>query len=87
MTSKRDKKIIDSKFSKHSIDNACMDVDLPLSNAVHGIYHMCPPERLHVTCEGITVYMIDCLRNIIADKGIGKILLNNIEKVHHMLNH
>ena len=33
------------------------------------------------------MYMIDCLRNIIGDKGIGKILLNNIEKAHHMLNH
>ena len=48
---------------------------------------MCPPERLHITGEGITVYMIDCLRIIIGNKGVGKILLNNIEKVHHMLNH
>ena len=48
---------------------------------------MCPPERLHLTCEGITVYMIDCLRNIIGDSKIEVILLNNIEKAHHMLNH
>ena len=31
--------------------------------------------------------MIDCLRNNIGDKGIEKILLNNIEKAHHLLNH
>jgi hypothetical protein len=87
MTTKRDKKKIDSKFSKHSIDNAFMDVDLPLTNAIHGVFCMCPPERLHVTCEGITVYMINCLKNNIGDKGVEKILLNNIEKAHHLLNH
>ena len=87
MTTKRDKKIIDSKFFKHSIDNAFMDVNLPLSHAIHGIFCMCPPERLHVTCEGITLYMTDCLRNNIGDKGVGKILLDNIEKAHHLLNH
>ena len=87
MTTKRDKKIIDSKFSKHFIGNTFMGVGLPLSDAVHGIYCMCPPERLHVTYKGITMYMIGCLRNIIGDKGVGKILLNNIEKAHHMLNH
>jgi hypothetical protein len=31
--------------------------------------------------------MIDCLRNIIGDSKIEVILLNNIEKAHHMLNH
>jgi hypothetical protein len=49
MTTKRDKKIIDSGFFKHFVNNAFMEIDLPLSDAVHGIYHMCPPERLHVT--------------------------------------
>jgi len=48
---------------------------------------MLPPERLHVTCEGITVYIFDFLMNIIGDKGIGKFLMHDIETVHHNLNH
>ncbi len=87
LKTKREKKLLDAEFSKHSIDNAFIDDDLPLSDLVYGIFRMLPPERLHVTCEGITKYMLDCLRNIIGDKGDGKILMNDIETVHHNLNH
>jgi hypothetical protein len=83
LKTKREKKLLDAEFSKHSIDNAFMDDDLPLSDSVYGIFSMLPPERLHVTCEGITKYMFDCLRNII-DR---KIMMNDIETVHHNLNH
>ena len=58
-----------------------MDDKLPLSDPVHGIIHMCPPKRLHISSEYITVYMFDCLRNIIGDKGVGKTLIYNNETV------
>ena len=84
---KGQKKILNSQFSKHHIDNAFVDDNLPLSDSVHGIFRMTPPERLHVLGEGITTYMFDSLRIIIGDKGDGKILMNDIETVHHTLNH
>ncbi len=62
-----------------------MDDNLPLSDSVHGIFRMTPPERLHILGEGITTYMFDSLRIIIGDKGDGKILMNEIETVHHTL--
>ena len=86
MKTKRERKMHDGEISKHFIDNAFMDDDLPLSE-VYGIFRMLPPERLHVTCEGISMYMFDSLRNIIGNKGIRKILMHNIETVYHNLNH
>jgi len=87
LKNKTEKKMLDAVYSKHFIDNAFMDDNLPLSDPVHGIFHMLPPERLHVIDEGISAYMFDCLRNIIGDKGHGKLLMNDIETVHHNLNH
>ena len=55
LKTKKEKKMLDSEFSKHSIDNAFVDDYLPLSDSVNGIFRMLPPERLHVTCEGITL--------------------------------
>jgi hypothetical protein len=87
LKTKGEKKVLNSDFSKHCINNAFVDDNLPLSDSVYGIFRMTPPERLHVLGEGITVYMFDCLRNIIGDKGVGKTLMNDIETVHHNLNH
>jgi hypothetical protein len=63
-----------------------MHEDLPLSDQLHDIYCMTPPERLHTTSEGLTKYMIDSLRNTIADVGHGKKLLTKIENHHHTLH-
>jgi hypothetical protein len=60
-----------------------MDKTLPLSNILHGIYCMTPPERLHTTTEGLTKCMIESLCNTIGDVGDGKNLLNRIENLHH----
>jgi hypothetical protein len=72
-------------FSKHNIDNAFMDIDLPLSDQSHGIFRMTPPERLHTTSEGLSKYMVESLKNTICDVGDGKKLLNQIEKLHQTL--
>ncbi len=80
------KREVCKKISKHNIVNAFMHEDLPLSNQVHGIYHMTPPERLHTTSEGLTKYMIESLCNTISDVGHGKKLLTKIENLHHTLH-
>jgi hypothetical protein len=57
------------EFSKHNIVNAFMHEDLLLSDQIHGIYCMTPPERLHTTSDSSTKYMIDSLCNTIGDVG------------------
>jgi hypothetical protein len=63
-----------------------MHGELPLSDQIHGIYCMTPPERLHTTSEGLTKYMIDSLCKIIGDVGHGKKVLTKIENLHHTLH-
>jgi hypothetical protein len=55
------RRVIDKSWSKHDIDNACMNLDLPISDQIHGIFQMTPPERLHSTQEVLTKYMMDSL--------------------------
>jgi hypothetical protein len=80
------KRDVCKEFSKHNIVNAFMHEDLPLSNQLHGMYCMTPPEQLHTTSEGLTKYMIDSLCNTIGDVGDGKKLLTKIENLHHTLH-
>jgi hypothetical protein len=74
------------KISKHNIVNAFMHEDLSLSDQIHGISCMTPPERLHTTSAGLTKYMIGSLGNTIGDVGDGKKLLTKIENLHHTLH-
>jgi hypothetical protein len=74
------------EYSKHNIVSACMHEDLPLSDQIHGIYCMTPPEQLHTTSDGLTKYMIDSLCNTIGDVGHGKKVLTKIENLHHTLH-
>ncbi len=85
-TNESAKRDVCKEFSKHNIANAFMHEDLPLSNQLHGIYCMTPPERLHTMSEGLTKYMIDFLCNNIGDVGHGKKLLTKIENLHHTLH-
>jgi hypothetical protein len=55
------RRVVDKSWSKHDIDNAFMNPDPPLSDQIHGIFRMPPPERLHTTQEGLTKYMMDSL--------------------------
>ena len=44
---------------------------MPLSDLVHGIYMMTPPELLHTTDEGISEYMLEGLTNMLGEwKGV-----------------
>jgi hypothetical protein len=85
-TNESAKSYVFKEFSKNNIVNAFMHEDLPLSDQLHGIYRMTPPERLHITSEGLTKYMIDSLCNTIGDDGDGKKLLTKIENLHCTLH-
>ena len=50
------------QMSRHAISNALYQSKLPLSDNVHGVNKMCPPETLHVIDAGITIYMMESLR-------------------------
>jgi hypothetical protein len=63
-----------------------MNPDLPLSDQVHGVFQMTPPERLHTTQEGLTKYMMDSLQVTIGDKGERKKLVNDIKNLHNNLH-
>ena len=81
------RKMIDKSWSKHDIDNAFMNPDLPLSDQIHGIFRMTPPERLHTTQAGLTKYMMNPLRVTIGDTGERKKLVSDIENLHNNLHH
>ncbi len=68
----QDKTNLDSSLSRHPIRNAFMNDNIPLSDLKCGVYCMTPPERLHITCEGCTKYILKSLLDTITKctKGI-----------------
>ena len=59
------------KISKHPIVNTFTEAGVPLSDWIHGIYHMLPPEKLQITDEGITEHMISNLAKMIGEDAEG----------------
>ena len=57
-----DKKALNA-MSKHKIQS-CFD-GVPLSDPIHGIMGISPPEMLHVAGAGIFKYMLECVADII----------------------
>ncbi len=78
---------VDKSWSKHDIDNAFMNPDLPLSDQIHVVFQMTPQEWLHTTQESLTKYMMDSLRVTIGDTWEQKKLVSNIENLHHNLHY
>jgi hypothetical protein len=78
---------VDKSWSKNDIHNAFMNPDLPLSDQIHGIFQMTPPERLHATQEGLTECMMDTLRVTIGDTGEQKKLVSDIKNIFHNLHY
>ena len=56
-----DKKVVFQSISTRGICNALTELDLPLSDLVHGLYHVMPPELLHVSGNGLIMYMFASL--------------------------
>ena len=55
------KKAIFKKISKHDVRNAFTERGMPMSDSVHGIYRMTPPELLHTSGSGLIKYMFSVL--------------------------
>ncbi len=87
MSTNAAKKNVDKSWSKHDIDNAFIHPNLPLSDQIHGIFCMTPPERLHTTQEGLNKYIMDSLRVTIGDTGERKKLVSDIDNLHHNLHY
>ena len=52
-----EKKAVFRNISKHDIENAFTLPHMPLSNLIHGIFKMSPPEILHTSGTGIIKYV------------------------------
>ena len=52
-------------ISKHKIELAFNHPHVPLSDSIHGIYKMLPPDILHVISEGISKYIFESLQKTI----------------------
>ena len=63
-------------ISRYDIENAF--TDLPLSDILHGLNGLFPPELLHTSAAGLIIYMFESLRVHI---GCGK-ARDNIDKQH-----
>jgi hypothetical protein len=87
LTTNSAKKDVDKSWSKHDIDNVFMHPHLPLSDQIHGVFRMTPPERLHTTQEGLTKYIMDSLRVTIGDTGDRKKLVSDIDNLHTTLHY
>ena len=57
---------LDSSFSILPIDNVFMDWYVPLSDLIHNVNCMTPPERLHTTCKGCTKYIFKTFVKLIS---------------------
>lgn len=78
ITAKRKEK---SKISKLNIDNAFHTAGVPLSDQVHGIFKMTPPELLHTTEEGLSKYMLISFGKLIPDE-----TRNRMELLHQRIH-
>ena len=85
---KTQKKKAESKMSKHFVDNAFVDPDVPVSDAVRGVYGITPPELLHTTQEGITKYVTGAISKLLSkgNKQLAGKARELIEKLHHTLH-
>ena len=65
---KTDEQNVFKRLSKHDIKNALTHPDLPLSDRVHGVYGMTPPELLHSSGSGLIMYQFQVLSEAMDDE-------------------
>jgi hypothetical protein len=87
LQSQREKMDLDKKLSKNPIENAFMDSNVPLSDLVHGVYCMTPPERLHTTCKGSTRYIFEALVETLETCKGSKDLMDMMVRLHFTIHH
>jgi hypothetical protein len=49
-------------MSRYDINNALLKKYMPLSDHIHGMFKMIPPELLHTSGSGLIMYMFESLR-------------------------
>ena len=64
------------------IEIAFMQPGVPLSDLVRGIFGIMPPELLHTTCEGITMYIIEIIGTILGNNKVGEEAKNVLDSLH-----
>jgi hypothetical protein len=71
-----------NKMSRHCLNNALFQPNLPLADTKYGANRMQPPEMLHVSDAGLIIYMMESLQGRI---GSGESRLELDRKHVHML--
>ena len=84
---KKDKASAMKSMSKHNVDVAFLHKDVPLSNPIHSVYKMCPPETLHTTAEGITKYIFESFADkLVGSNARGKRMIVLMDCIHVRLH-
>ena len=86
-TNKKTGKKFLKDISKHDIDLSWHEKWVPLSDLIHGVFKMVPPELLHTTMEGVTEYIFEVLGLMISEGDGGDELLDIMELVHRKLHY
>ncbi len=74
-------------ISKHDIDLSWHERWVPLSDLIHGVFKMVPPELLHTTMEGVTEYIFEVIGLMISEGDGGDELLDIMELIHRKLHY
>ena len=68
-------------ISKHNVELAFNHCDVPLSDTIHGVYKMMPPDILHIIAEGISKYIFESMSNLIGVTKAGQRAKTYVEHV------
>ena len=74
------------RLSNHDIRNAFTEVDLPLSDDVHGPYKMMPPELLHTSGSGLIKYKFESMNHMFGESKPAKRARTSLDKLHQQIN-
>ena len=74
-------------ISKHNVKLAFHHNCVPLSDPIHGLYKMLPPEGLHTTAEGTSICVMESLTGTIGKNAEGLRAATCIERVFLKLHH
>ena len=81
-----EKNCVFKSISKQNIHNALTEPNLPLSDLVHGPYHMMPPELLHISGSGLIKYMFASLKESIGTDKPGNDKINKLDSLHQQIS-
>jgi len=83
-TTKTAREKVFNDISKRDVRLALMD--LPLSDAIHGVYRMMPPELLHTSGSGLIMYIFEVLRELFGDGVKGLKRRHILDRLHQQIS-